>query len=218
MIVVTCAMVCIINSRLKSDPLRLDNLDTLIVSAMIGDNSVVDYYDTIADDYYDYCDYVAGCDEGSCCSHHHQHHFDYDDLNDDCHTLKTIETSTAVCAWKPLQTIEMNSVDSDSATVTSVRDDGIDSEAAVTKTVESHRSHLDYKTNYYCSVTCYSHGDGHPHRQTKTVFKSISVHDLKTTVKNHFRCLRLPRTTETIIATTVINDANDFHRGDVFDY
>lgn len=125
MINVTCAMVCIINSRLKSDPLRLDSLDTLIVSAMIGDNSV-DYYDTIADDYYDYCDYVAGYDEGSYCSLHHQHHFDYDDLNDDCHTLKTIETSTTFCALKPLQTIEMNNVSLNSATVTNVRDDGID--------------------------------------------------------------------------------------------
>lgn len=85
-------------------------------------------------------------------------------------------------------------------------------------TVESHRSHQDYKTNCYCFVTCYNHGDDRLHHLTTTTFKSISDHDLKTTVKNHSRCLHLPRTTETIIATTVINDANDFHRGDVFDY
>ena len=62
MINVTCAMVCIINFRLKSDPLRLDNLDTLI-SATIGNFAD----DIIIADYY--CDYDG---EGS--SHHY---FDY---------------------------------------------------------------------------------------------------------------------------------------------
>ena len=161
-------------------------------------------------------------------------------MNDDCHTLKTIGTSTAVCAWKRRprhQIIEMNNdaADFDNAAViaaANAHDDGIDdlweeAAAAASETEVSHRSQ-DYTPNYYCcsAVTCYSCGDGRHHHLMMTTFKSAANdaisddHELKTTtVKNHSRCLHLARTTETTItttatATTTIN-AN-FHG--VFDY